>query len=443
MAVASMAAPVLAATSDFGSCGAALRTSAIAQGVSAERFDRVFADITPDLSVLPLLDAQPEFTTPIWDYLAALVDSQRVDDGRTRLGQHAALLQQVSSQYGVDAATIVAVWGVESDYGRVFGKRPLLQSLATLSCNGRRQPFFKGELLALLKLIDKGDLDPAGLTGSWAGAFGHTQFMPSTYARIAVDGDGDGRRDLVASIPDALTSTANYLKQAGWRSGQPWGVEVRIPAGFNATLAGRGKRKPLADWRALGITLVDGKPLQVPAIADDSNAALLLPAGAKGPALLVFRNYDAIYSYNAAESYALAIATLADRLRGGSGLVAAWPTDDPGIGRQQRRELQTLLLARGHDIGAADGMIGNATRRAIQAEQQRLGWKDADGRAGSRILQALRAAPPAQPTVFRLPANYPQLVQSPIVRSNVSMKDVQGLSTGDFKGFTAWKVETP
>ncbi|WP_313644526.1 lytic murein transglycosylase [Stenotrophomonas sp.] len=443
MAVASMAAPVLAATSDFGSCGAALRTSAVAQGVSAERFDRVFADITPDLSVLPLLDAQPEFTTPIWDYLAALVDSQRVDDGRTRLGQHAALLQQVSSQYGVDAATIVAVWGVESDYGRVFGKRPLLQSLATLSCNGRRQPFFKGELLALLKLIDKGDLDPAGLTGSWAGAFGHTQFMPSTYARIAVDGDGDGRRDLVASIPDALASTANYLKQAGWRSGQPWGVEVRIPAGFNAALAGRGKRKPLADWRALGITLVDGKPLQVPAIADDSNAALLLPAGAKGPALLVFRNYDAIYSYNAAESYALAIATLADRLRGGSGLVAAWPTDDPGIGRQQRRELQTLLLARGHDIGAADGMIGNATRRAIQAEQQRLGWKDADGRAGSRILQALRAAPPAQPTVFRLPANYPQLVQSPIVRSNVSMKDVQGLSTGDFKGFTAWKVETP
>ncbi len=443
MAVAIMAAPVLAATSDFGSCGAALRTSAIAQGVSAERFDRVFADITPDLSVLPLLDAQPEFTTPIWDYLAALVDSQRVDDGRTRLGQHATLLQQVSSQYGVDAATIVAVWGVESDYGRVFGKRPLLQSLATLSCNGRRQPFFKGELLALLKLIDKGDLDPAGLTGSWAGAFGHTQFMPSTYARIAVDGDGDGRRDLVASIPDALASTANYLKQAGWRSGQPWGVEVRIPAGFNATLAGRGKRKPLADWRALGITLVDGKPLQVPAIADDSNAALLLPAGAKGPALLVFRNYDAIYSYNAAESYALAIATLADRLRGGSGLVAAWPTDDPGIGRQQRRELQTLLLARGHDIGAADGMIGNATRRAIQAEQQRLGWKDADGRAGSRILQALRAAPPAQPTVFRLPANYPQLVQSPIVRSNVSMKDVQGLSTGDFKGFTAWKVETP
>ncbi|WP_430980709.1 lytic murein transglycosylase [Stenotrophomonas terrae] len=443
MAALLLALPANAAIADFGSCGASLKTAAVAQGISGEKVDQVFSSITPDLSVLPLLDAQPEFTTPIWDYLASLVDSRRIADGRALLTQHRALLDQVSAQYGVDPATIVAVWGVESDYGRVFGKRPLLQSLATLSCNGRRQPFFKGELLALLKLIDKGDLNPDGLTGSWAGAFGHTQFMPSTYARIAVDGDGDGRRDLVASIPDALASTANYLKQSGWRSGQPWGVEVRIPANFNAALAGRTKRKPLADWRALGVTLADGKPLQVSAIADDSNAAVLLPAGTKGPALLVFRNYDAIYSYNAAESYALAIATLADRLRGGPGLSAAWPTDDPGIGRDERRELQTLLLARGHDIGSADGMVGNATRRAIQVEQQRLGWKDADGRAGTRILQALRNAQPAEPTAFRLPAGYQQLVQSPIVRSNVSMKDVQGLSTGDYKGFTAWKVETP
>ena len=443
MAALMLALPANAAIADFGSCGASLKTAAVAQGISGEKVDQVFSSITPDLSVLPLLDAQPEFTTPIWDYLASLVDSRRIADGRALLTQHRALLDQVSAQYGVDPATIVAVWGVESDYGRVFGKRPLLQSLATLSCNGRRQPFFKGELLALLKLIDKGDLNPDGLTGSWAGAFGHTQFMPSTYARIAVDGDGDGRRDLVASIPDALASTANYLKQSGWRSGQPWGVEVRIPANFNAALAGRTKRKPLADWRALGVTLADGKPLQVSAIADDSNAAVLLPAGTKGPALLVFRNYDAIYSYNAAESYALAIATLADRLRGGPGLSAAWPTDDPGIGRDERRELQTLLLARGHDIGSADGMVGNATRRAIQVEQQRLGWKDADGRAGTRILQVLRNAQPAEPTAFRLPAGYQQLVQSPIVRSNVSMKDVQGLSTGDYKGFTAWKVETP
>lgn len=443
LAALALALPASAATSDYGTCGTTLKNAAVAQGISAERFDQLLADITPDMSVLPLLDAQPEFTTPIWDYLAALVDNQRINDGRSRLTEHRALLDQVAAKYGVDPATVVAVWGVESDYGRVFGKRPLLQSLATLSCNGRRQSFFRGELLSLLKLIDKGDLKATGLTGSWAGAFGHTQFMPSTYARIAVDGDGDGRRDLVASIPDALASTANYLKQAGWRTGQPWGVEVRVPVGFNAALAGRTKRKPLADWRGLGITLADGKPLQVPAIADDGAAALLLPAGAKGPALLVFRNYDAIYSYNAAESYALAIATLADRLRGGSGLATAWPTDDPGIGRDERRELQTLLLARGHDIGAADGMVGTATRRAIQAEQQRLGWKNADGRAGTRILQALRGTKPATATAFQLPPNLSQLAQSPIVRSKVSMKDVQGLSVGDFNGFTAWKVETP
>jgi glucose-6-phosphate 1-epimerase len=234
------------------------------QGISADRFNEITAGLTPDPSVLGLLDAQPEFTTPIWDYLAALVDRQRVDDGRALLQQHRDLLDRVSAQYGVDPATIVAVWGVESDYGRVFGKRPLLQSLATLSCAGRRQAFFRGELLALLKLIDRGDLQAQGLTGSWAGAFGHTQFMPSTYARIAVDGDGDGRRDLVGSIPDALASTANYLKRAGWRSGEPWGMEVRVPAGFNASQAGRTQRRALADWRAQGVTALDGSALARP-----------------------------------------------------------------------------------------------------------------------------------------------------------------------------------
>ncbi|MCG8275055.1 lytic murein transglycosylase [Stenotrophomonas sp. NLF4-10] len=432
-----------AAIADFGTCGATLREAALGNGMAAERFDRLFADVAPDPSVLTLLDAQPEFTTPVWDYLAALVDEQRIADGRAMLATHRELLDRLAGQYGVDPATVVAVWGVESDYGRVTGKRPLLQSLATLSCNGRRQPFFRGELLALLTLIDGGDLGAEGLTGSWAGAFGQTQFMPSTYARIAVDGDGDGRRDLVASIPDALASTANYLKRAGWRSGQPWGVEVRLPAGFDATLAGRGKRRPLSAWRTLGLVLADGTPLQVPTMADDSAAALLLPAGAKGPALLAFRNYDAIYSYNAAESYALAIATLADRLRGGGGLATAWPTDDPGLGRNERRELQTLLLARGHPIGSADGMVGDATRRAIRIEQQRLGWPDADGRAGTRILQALRDATPPVATAFKLPANHAQLIQSPIVRSRIPMKDVQGLSAGDFNGFAAWKVETP
>ncbi|WP_411849269.1 lytic murein transglycosylase [Stenotrophomonas sp. LGBM10] len=448
LASASVAA---APQDDLDRCLATLQPQALKQGISPAGFTRLTAGLTPDLSVLPLLDAQPEFTTPLWDYLAALVDTQRVDDGRARLSLHRDLLARVSAQYGVDPATIVAVWGVESDYGRVFGKRPLLQSLATLSCNGRRQPFFRGELLALLKLLDAGDLQAEGLTGSWAGAFGHTQFMPSTYARIAVDGDGDGRRDLVASIPDALASTANYLAKAGWRTGQPWGMEVKLPPGFNASLAGRTQRKPLADWRALGIVPVAGGALAPAGLPADSNAALLLPTGAKGPAWLVFRNYDAIYAYNAAESYALAIATLSDRLRGAPGIVAAWPTDDPGLGRTERRELQTLLLARGHAIGAADGMIGTATRRAIQAEQQRLGWSEPDGRAGQRILTALRGAPPSSPmpsvpmptsTVFSLPSNHARYVQSPAA-PGAALPKVQGLSLGQVQGFMAWKVETP
>lgn len=448
LAVPAAAPPTAAATADpaFARCMAGLQTTAATQGIAADRFTAITAGLQPDPTVLPLLDAQPEFTTPIWDYLAALVDRQRVDDGRAMLQQHRDLLQRVSAQYGVDPVTIVAVWGVESDYGRVFGKRPLLQSLATLSCAGRRQPFFRGELLALVKLIDKGDLQAQGLTGSWAGAFGHTQFMPSTYARIAVDGDGDGRRDLVGSIPDALASTANYLKRAGWRTGEPWGMEVRVPTGFNASQAGRTQRRALADWRGLGVTGLDGSALAPAGLPADARAALLLPAGNKGPALLVFRNYDAIYSYNAAESYALAIATLADRLRGGNGLVTAWPTDDPGLGRDERRQLQTLLLARGHDIGAADGMIGTASRRAIQVEQRRLGWADADGRAGQRILRALQSGPqakvPATPTRFSLPTNY-SAVQSPAIRSRSSVQQIKGVSSGQFQGLDAWLVETP
>ncbi|KIP87732.1 epimerase [Stenotrophomonas maltophilia] len=431
----------------FASCLSTLQTSAAKQGIPAERFTALMAGVQPDPSVLDLLDAQPEFTTPIWDYLAALVDEQRVDDGRAMLAQHRALLQQVSAEYGVDPATIVAVWGVESDYGRVFGKRPLLQSLSTLSCAGRRQSFFRGELLSLLKLIDRGDLRGEGLVGSWAGAFGHTQFMPSTYARIAVDGDGDGRRDLVGSIPDALASTANYLKRAGWRSGEAWGMEVRVPAGFNVAQAGRTQRRSLPAWKALGVTTLQGDAITAPGLPADARAALLLPAGNTGPALLVFRNYDAIYSYNAAESYALAIATLADRLRGGAGLATAWPTDDPGLGRRERRQLQALLAARGHDIGQVDGMIGTASRRAIQAEQQRLGWTPLDGRAGRRILQALQAEPAtvAAPAASRfiLPSNYNTLVQSPAVRSASKVQQIQGVTSGRYQGLDAWLIQTP
>ena len=380
--------PVLAQSdAAFDACLSRLRAEAPSHDVTVDTFDRHTDALAPDPTVLEALDYQPEFRTPIWDYLAALVDEERIADGRAMLAEWDDVLGKVEAQYGVDRYTVVAVWGVESNFGRNFGSRPLVTSLATLSCEGRRQDYFRGEFFTTLRILQEGHVAPERLTGSWAGAFGHTQFMPSTFMRVAVDFDGDGKRDLIDSVPDALASTANYLKRAGWRPGEPWGYEVRLPAGFDAAVAGRKARRPLTEWARMGISRMDGEAI----VPDARQAAVLLPAGAEGPAFLVFRNFNAIYSYNAAESYALAIAHLSDRLRGGAPFVTAWPTDDPGIARHERRELQQLLLDRGHDIGEVDGMIGSRTRAAIAAEQGRLGF-EANGRAGQKILEALRAA---------------------------------------------------
>lgn len=329
------------------------------------------------------MDNQPEFKLPIWDYLASLVDEERVADGRARLAQWVDVLTGAEQKFGVDRHTLVAVWGVETDFGRIMGKRPLVRSLATGACFGGRQRFFRGELLATMRILQSGDMRPEVLLGSWAGAFGQTQFMPSTYRRLAVDLDGDGRRDIVGSVPDALGSTANYLKDAGWVSGQPWGYEVRVPADYRGP-SGRRTRQALAQWARLGIRQLEGTEL-----SGAGPAALLLPAGVAGPAFVVLRNFDVIYSYNAAESYALAIAHLSDRLRGGGAFAVAWPTEDPGLSRAERRELQRLLTERGFDAGEADGVIGPRTRSAIEAFQTSAGLPP-DGRAGARVLQSLR-----------------------------------------------------
>ncbi|WP_282810667.1 lytic murein transglycosylase [Thauera humireducens] len=381
------ASPSLASEEAFASCLRDLRAEAASKGVTMATFDQHTTALAPDMAVVGLLDAQPEFVTPIWDYMAGLVDAERVADGQAMLAQWRDVLAQVAAEYDVDPATVVAVWGVESNFGRNFGSRPLLTSLSTLSCFGRRQPFFRGEFFTTLKIVQEGHVAPERLTGSWAGAFGHTQFMPSTFMRLAVDFDGDGRRDLVDSVPDALASTANFLKRAGWNSALPWGFEVSLPAGFDTSDAGRRNKQPMQQWVARGVKRVDGGALPPGA----TPAGLLLPAGAGGPAFLVTRNFDALYSYNAAESYALAIAHLSDRLRGGGAFATAWPTDDPGLSRAERRELQTLLIARGHDIGEADGMIGSRTREALKAVQAELGLEP-DGRAGQKALNALRAA---------------------------------------------------
>jgi lytic murein transglycosylase len=384
--------PVSASPSPaFSACLDRLRADAVARGVPAAAADRHLSGFDRDPSVLEALDFQPEFRTPIWDYLAGLVDDERIADGREMLERWADALAVIEARHGVDRHVVVAVWGVETDYGRAVGRRPIVRSLATLSCEGRRQAFFRGQLFAALRILADGHVDPERFNGSWAGAFGHTQFMPTTFLESAVDFDGDGRRDVVGTIPDALASTAHYLKRAGWRPGEPWGWEVRLPPGFDAARAGRTQRKPLDDWAARGVRRVDGAPLP----ASASPAAVLLPAGPAGPAFLVRRNFDALYAYNAAETYAIAIAHLSDRLRGGGRFAASWPTDDPGLSRAQRREVQRLLLARGHAIGEVDGMIGSVTRGAIRDEQARLGLQP-DGRAGTKLLEALRRdAPPA------------------------------------------------
>lgn len=379
-------APSEADLKTYASCLATLRPEAIKAGVSGATFDQHTKSLTPDMAVIGFLDAQPEFKTPIWDYLASLVDEERIHDGQQGLEEWSKELAQIQRQYGVDPATVVAVWGVESNFGQNLGGRPLLTSLSTLSCFGRRQAYFRGELYATLKIIQDEHVKPERLNGSWAGAFGQTQFMPSTYLRLAVDFDGDGRRDLVDSKPDALASTANFLKRAGWNPALTWGFEVTVPAGMDTRGTGRRNKKPMSQWAAQGIKRADGRALP----AGDQQVGLLLPAGIEGPAFLVTRNFDALYSYNAAESYALAIAHLSDRLRGGMPFARAWPTDDPGLSRAERRELQELLVARGYDIGKPDGVIGTRTRQALQEEQRKLGLPD-DGRAGQKTLRAMRA----------------------------------------------------
>jgi lytic murein transglycosylase len=353
--------------------------------VSAATYKRLTHGLMPDMGVIDKLNFQPEFRTAIWDYLAGLVDDERVAEGQAKLAQYADALKRIKQRYGVDPATVVAVWGVESNFGQIFGKSPLLQSLSTLSCFGRRQSYFRGEFFAALRILQKGDISPERLVGSWAGAFGHTQFMPSTFERLAVDFDGDGRADLMDNPSDALASTANFLDKAGWRTGQPWGFEVKLPAGFSTQGEGRRTKRTVSEWVQRGVTRVDGSPLPL----DVGSGGLITLAGASGPAFLVLRNFDALFSYNAAESYGLAIAHLSDRLRGGGLFVTAWPTDDPGISRAERRELQGLLILRGHDIGDVDGMLGERSRAAIRVEQQRLG-QEASGRGGQKLLRMLR-----------------------------------------------------
>ena len=362
----------------------AMRSEAIATGIDAALFDRVFAGVTPDPAVLKADSSQPEFTRPVWEYLDGAVSSSRIGRGRVLLAQHNTMLQRIEQQYGVEAQILVAIWGLESNFGNNIGSHSVIRSLATLAYDGRRQGFWRAQLLAALQILQNGDVPSDRMIGSWAGAMGQTQFMPTTYNQHAVDFDGDGKRDLWNSSADALASAAHYLQASGWQRGQPWGFEVRLPSDFDYALADPDQRRSLTEWAELGV-----RPLAPTGAAASARASLQLPAGHQGPAFLLLDNFRSILKYNNSTSYALAIGLLADNLLRSTEIKGQWPRGERQLGRSERVELQELLDQAGFEPGPADGIIGANTRKAIRALQLQLNWP-ADGYPNTQLLQQLR-----------------------------------------------------
>jgi lytic murein transglycosylase len=377
---------IRAAAADFPNCIARLQPEAARRGVRPQNFAALTRDLSPDLRIMDLLDAQPEFTKAFWDYLDILVNDARITRGNEVLAQYRATFDAVERVFGVDRYTVAAIWGVESNYGTLGGERPVLRSTATLACVGRRQQYFREEFLSALEILNRGDVRPDRLKGSWAGAFGPTQFMPTAFKRYAVDFDGDGRRDVVDSVPDVIASTANNLKVAGWMPGQAWGYEVMVPRGFDYLLADRSRPLTVREWEGLGLARANGKLFPRPA----DKAYLLVPAGARGPSFLMLQNFRVIMKYNPAEAYALAIGVLADRLRGEPPLVQSWPRDERVLTLTERLELQQHLARRGFDIGQPDGLLGPRSRVALMKFQASLGLPP-DGFASAGVLERLRA----------------------------------------------------
>ncbi|MDZ5604517.1 lytic murein transglycosylase [Pseudomonas sp. RP23018S] len=371
----------------FAQWQAGFRQQALQAGITASVFDRAFLGVTPDMDVIKADRSQPEFSRPVWEYLDGALSPLRVRNGKRLLEQHAELLARLEQRYGVDRQVLVSVWGMESNFGQFQGSKSVIRSLATLAYEGRRPQFAQDQLIAALQILQDGDIQPDAMRGSWAGAMGQTQFIPTTYATHAVDFDGDGRRDIWNSTPDALASTAHYLQSSGWKRGQPWGFEVQVPSGFDYWQADGSQRKPVSEWLQLGVTLPAGT--QLPAGSNELSAALLLPAGARGPAFLVLDNFRAILKYNNSSSYALAVSLLGDRFSGWGFIAGSWPKDDQPLSRSERMELQNLLNAKGYPAGNADGIIGANTRKAIRTAQQGLGWP-ADGYPTHKLLDSLR-----------------------------------------------------
>jgi len=363
----------------------AFRDRARAQGISVATLDRALAGVTYDNKVIARDRNQAEFSKPIWAYLDSAVSDARISNGRAGLAQYHATLTRIEAQYGVEKEVVTAIWGLETAFGAYRGSDHTIRSLATLAFDARRAQFFETQLLAALQIIQAGDVSPGNMVGSWAGAMGHTQFMPTSYLDHAVDFDGDGRRDIWSEDPtDALASAAAYLARHGWTKGQPWGVEVRLPDGFDYATAQRDFTLMPSDWAARGVVGRDGKP-----VPDHGRAAILLPAGGQGVALMIFDNFKVIETYNGADAYVIGIGHLSDRLSGQGAFQADWPRSDRVLSFSEKKELQTRLTQAGFDTQGIDGRTGPKTTDAVRAYQLAQGLLP-DGYASLALLDRLR-----------------------------------------------------
>jgi membrane-bound lytic murein transglycosylase B len=363
------------------------RTRALAEGITAETWERTMAGVTLNRTSIELSSGASGGMGRIWTYLER-VNAAQIARGKSRMADNAGLFARVERETGVDAAAIASIWGNETGYGNILGSFYVPEALASLAYEGRRRAFFESELLAALTLMQRGLISRDELVGSYAGALGQVQFMPSNILKLGVDGDGDGHRDIRNSLADAFMSCANYLKSHGWQTGEPWLAEARLPRGFRHENAGPDIRKTVAEWDDLGVTLIDGRPIS--AIADrDATVSVILPAGHRGVAMLAFENYRRFLDYNPSQSYAISVAHLANRLKGGGDFRASWPTDLGGMGKNDLEELQTYLLQLGYDL-KPDGRYGDKTRAAVRAYQLTQGLP-ADGYPTVALLNRLRS----------------------------------------------------